>query len=105
MTVICYTVLTLTYIIIVVNRPAPVYQRPPRQPGSAPFKPPVIPIRPRPPQTQPLPNRYTPQQTAPSQNQPTYVNPGVQGKLILLFLKLLYLIFVHIHFNFFDNIN
>ena len=65
---------------VLVNRPAPVYQRPPRQPGSAPYKPPVIPIRQRPPQTQPLPNRYTPQQTAPSQNQPTYVNPGLQGK-------------------------
>ena len=62
------------------NRPAPVYQRPPRPPGSTPYKPPVIPIRPRPPQSQPIPNRYTPQQGAPSSHQPTYVNPGIQGK-------------------------
>ena len=63
------------------NRPSPgpVFQRPVRQPGSAPYKPPLIPIRHGPPK---IPNRYTPQQTAPSSNQATYVNPGLQGKNI-----------------------
>ena len=62
------------------GRPAPVYQRPPRQPGSLPYKPPVIPIRHGPPISQPVPNRYTPQQVAPSSNRPTYISPAVQGK-------------------------
>ena len=67
------------------NRPSPgpVFQRPVRQPGSAPYKPPLIPIRHGPPK---IPNRYTPQQTAPSSNQATYVNPGLQGKNTFCYL-------------------
>ena len=73
-----------TFIIFfAVNRPSPVYQRPPRQPGSTPYKPPVIPIRQRPPQSQPIPKEFTPHQAAPTSNQAnwTAINPRVQGKM------------------------